>query len=106
MREYVFAGKRDQLWNVIPDSIQTPKEIQASAERLQRYLNRTQNFANRVVDMNLTHLAGDKVQPTYRRGEALGAKEGIGRPFVELLYQPAGRRDRLRRPRDTTGDRR
>jgi hypothetical protein len=25
-REYVFAGKRDQLWNVIPASIQTPQE--------------------------------------------------------------------------------
>ena len=26
LREYVFAGKRDQLWNVIPASIQTPQE--------------------------------------------------------------------------------
>jgi hypothetical protein len=40
MREHVFAGKREQLWNVIPDSIQTPEEIQAAAERLQLYLNR------------------------------------------------------------------
>ena len=40
MREYVFAGKRDQLWNVIPESIQTPEEIQAATERLQRNLNR------------------------------------------------------------------
>jgi hypothetical protein len=39
LREYVFAGKRDQLWNVIPASIQTPQELQAFTERLQRNLN-------------------------------------------------------------------
>src|SRR3954471_12489715 len=39
LREYVFAGKRDQLWNVIPASIQTPQETQAYTERLQRNLN-------------------------------------------------------------------
>ena len=38
-REYVFAGKSDQLWNVIPVSIQTPQQIQAYTERLQRNLN-------------------------------------------------------------------
>ena len=38
-REYVFAGKSDQLWNVIPASIQTPQQIQAYTERLQRNLN-------------------------------------------------------------------
>jgi hypothetical protein len=32
LREYVFAGKRDQLWNVIPASIQTPQELQALTE--------------------------------------------------------------------------
>ncbi len=39
LREYVFAGKSDQLWNVIPASIQTPQQIQAYTERLQRNLN-------------------------------------------------------------------
>ena len=39
LREYVFAGKRDQLWNVIPPSIQTPQEAQAFTERLQRNLD-------------------------------------------------------------------
>jgi hypothetical protein len=39
MREYVFAGRRDQLWNVIPASIQTPQELQALIERLRRNLN-------------------------------------------------------------------
>ena len=39
LRAYVFAGKRDQLWNVIPASIQTPEEQQAIIERLKRNLN-------------------------------------------------------------------
>lgn len=34
LQEYVLAGKRDQLWNVIPGSIQTPREQQAFIERL------------------------------------------------------------------------
>src|SRR4051794_11037123 len=39
LREYVFAGKRDQLWNVIPASIHTPQELQAFTQRLRRNLN-------------------------------------------------------------------
>ena len=27
LREYVFAGKRDQLWNVIPASIQSHRRF-------------------------------------------------------------------------------
>jgi hypothetical protein len=38
MREYVLAGKREQLWNVIPGSIYTPEELQAYKERLERNL--------------------------------------------------------------------
>jgi hypothetical protein len=34
-----LSGKSDQLWNVIPASIQTPQEIQAYTERLQQNLN-------------------------------------------------------------------
>jgi hypothetical protein len=39
LRDYVHAGKRDQLWNVIPASIQTPSEQQVFIERLKRNLN-------------------------------------------------------------------
>jgi hypothetical protein len=39
MREYVLAGKRDQLWNVIPGSIYTPQEFQAFTDPLRRNLN-------------------------------------------------------------------
>jgi hypothetical protein len=38
MRKYVLAGKRDQLWNIIPE-IFTPQEFQAFADRLRRNLN-------------------------------------------------------------------
>ena len=36
LREYVFAGQRDQLWNVIPASIQTPQELHPGSSRLSR----------------------------------------------------------------------
>ena len=44
LREYVFAGKRDQLWNVIPASIQTPQELEAFAARLRQNLNSTDRW--------------------------------------------------------------
>lgn len=39
LREYVLAGKREQLWNVIPGNIYTPQEMQDFIERLQRNTN-------------------------------------------------------------------
>lgn len=39
LREYVLAGKRDQLWNIIPGSIYTPQELKAFTDRLRRNLN-------------------------------------------------------------------
>jgi hypothetical protein len=39
LREYVLAGKRDQLWNVIPGNIYSPQELQAFKERLERNVN-------------------------------------------------------------------
>jgi hypothetical protein len=53
LREYVFAGKRDQLWNVIPDSIQTPQEIQAFTERLERNLNSRDRWVRTLSAMTL-----------------------------------------------------
>ena len=62
MREYVFAGKRDQLWNVIPDSIQTPEEIQASTERLQQYRNRRDRWVRTLSAMTLKPQRGGQDQ--------------------------------------------
>jgi hypothetical protein len=59
LREYIFAGNRDQLWNVIPASIQTPmKEVRSRLNRAYRL----QNIGSRL-QQNLTKavLSGAKV---------------------------------------------
>src|SRR4051812_49010065 len=56
LREYVFAGKRDQLWNAIPASIQTPQQIQAYTERLQRNLNSRDSLVRTLSAMILKAL--------------------------------------------------
>jgi hypothetical protein len=63
LREYVFAGKRDQLWNVIPASIQTPQEIQVYTERLQRNLNSRDRWVRTLSAMTLKALRGGQDQP-------------------------------------------
>ena len=62
LREYVFAGKGDQLWNVIPPSIQTPQEIQAYTERLQRNLNSRDRWVRTLSAMTLEALRGGQHQ--------------------------------------------
>jgi hypothetical protein len=66
LREYVFAGKRDQLWNVIPASIQTPQEIQAYTERLQRNLNGRDRWVRTLSAMTLEALRGGHDQQELR----------------------------------------
>jgi hypothetical protein len=56
LRAYVFAGKRDQLWNVIPASIQTPEEQQAFIERLKRNLNSRDRWIRYFSERTLTVL--------------------------------------------------
>jgi hypothetical protein len=53
LREYAFARKREQLWNVFPDSIKTPREIQAYNERLQRNLNSKDRWVRTLSAMTL-----------------------------------------------------
>jgi hypothetical protein len=62
LREYVFAGKGDQLWNVIPASIQTPQEIQAYTERLQRNLNSRDRWVRTLSAMTLKAQRGGQDQ--------------------------------------------
>ena len=57
--EYVFAGKRDQLWNVIPASIQTPQELQAFIKRLQRNLNSRDRWIRYFSERTLAALIRD-----------------------------------------------
>jgi hypothetical protein len=58
LREYVLAGKRDQLWNVIPTSIQTPQELQAFTERLRRNLNNRDRLIRYLSGRTLAELIG------------------------------------------------
>ena len=58
LREYVFAGKRDQLWNVIPASIQTPQELQAFTERLQQNLNSRDRWIRSLSQRTLASMIG------------------------------------------------
>jgi hypothetical protein len=66
LREYVYAGKRDQLWNVIPANIQTPSEQQAFIERLKRNLNSRDKWIRYLSERTLASLerAGNNVKET------------------------------------------
>ena len=66
LRGYVFAGKRAQLWNVIPPSIQTPQEIQAYTERLQRNLNSRDRWVRTLSAMTLKAQRGEQDQQELR----------------------------------------
>lgn len=57
LREYVYAGKRDQLWNVTA-SIQTPSEQQAFIERLKRNLNSRDRLIRYLSGRTLAALEG------------------------------------------------
>jgi hypothetical protein len=66
LREYVYAGKRDQLWNVIPASIQTLSEQQVFIERLKRNLNSRDKWIRYLSGRTLASLegAGNHVKET------------------------------------------
>jgi hypothetical protein len=61
LREYVLAGKRDQLWNVIPPSIQTPQELEAFTKRLQRNLNSRDRWIRYFSERTLAALTGHQI---------------------------------------------
>jgi len=63
LREYVYAGKRDQLWNVTA-SIQTPSEQQAFIERLKRNLNSRDRWIRYFSERTLVALEGNNVRTT------------------------------------------
>jgi hypothetical protein len=66
LRDYVFAGKRDQLWNVIPASIQTPQELEAFAERLRQNLNSRDRWIRYFSKRKLAELmAGQQLRTTW-----------------------------------------
>jgi hypothetical protein len=83
LREYVFAGKRDQLWNVIPASIHTPQELQAFTERLQRNLNSRDRWIRYFSERTLAALIRD---PATRGTALLG---------IDTVHPSASRSTRI-----------
>jgi hypothetical protein len=59
MHEYVLAGKREQLWNVIPLSIYSPQELQAFIERLQRNSKSKDWMTRELSQRRLAELVGN-----------------------------------------------
>jgi hypothetical protein len=57
LREYVYAGKRDQLWNVTT-GIQTPTQQQAFVKRLRRNLNSRDRWIRYFSGVTLASLEG------------------------------------------------
>jgi hypothetical protein len=62
LREYVFAGRRDQLWNVIPSSIYTPQELMAFKERLQANSQSRDRWVRYLSGRTLAALTGRNEQ--------------------------------------------
>jgi hypothetical protein len=75
LREYVFAGKSDQLWNVIPASIRTPQELKAFTERLQRNLKSRDRWTRYFSERTPAALIGGNYE---RRGPS---KRDAVQPF-------------------------
>jgi hypothetical protein len=88
LREYVFAGKRDQLWNVVPASIQTPQELQAFTDRLQRNLNSRDRWIRYFSERRLAALIGENNE---RRGLS---KRAAVQPFDAPHHPDVPRHER------------
>lgn len=80
LREYVLAGKREQLWNVIPGSIYTPQEMQAFIERLQRNINSKDKWVRYSSQQTLAALTErQQINAPLSREPLLLVTEGIKR---------------------------
>ncbi len=60
MEEMVHAGKRGQLWNVVPSSIYTPEEYEAFVQKLLENSTSKNRLARNLARMQLTRLANQK----------------------------------------------
>ncbi len=76
LREYVLAGRREQLWNVIPASIYTPRELKAFKERLQANLQSRDRWIRYLSGRTLAALtgrdeqnSGSWLQPNLKSGD-------------------------------------
>jgi hypothetical protein len=78
LREYVLAGKREQLWNVIAGNIFTLQELQAFTERLQRNTNSRDKWIRYLSGRTLATFA-ERKQMNAPRELSLLVTEGIKR---------------------------
>ena len=61
LEEMVYAGKRQQLWNVIPHTINTPEEREAYVSRLTQNLTRKDRWVRYLSRNQLILLSQTKV---------------------------------------------
>jgi uncharacterized membrane protein YccC len=78
LREYVLAGKREQLWNVIPGNIYTPEELRAFTERLQQNTKSRDKLIRYLSGRTLVVLT-EREQINAPRELSLLVTEGIKR---------------------------
>ena len=88
LREYVFAGKPDQLWNVTAGDIETPQELQAFTERLRRNLKNKDRWIRYFSGMTLDGL--NEGQKTPPRGHSQAGFRGGGRARMSRAYACGG----------------
>jgi hypothetical protein len=60
MEEMVHAGKRRQLWNIVPGNIYTPEEYEAFVNKLLENSRSRSGLARYLARMQLARLASDK----------------------------------------------
>ena len=60
MEEMVHAGKRRQLWNIVPGSIYTPEEYEAFVQKLVENSRSRSRLARYLARMQLARLASHK----------------------------------------------
>ena len=66
-KEFVFDGKREQLWNVIPSSIYTPEELNAYILKLKGNLNHRDKWIRYCSGHTLDMISKEPTRPKVRK---------------------------------------
>jgi hypothetical protein len=65
LEEMVYAGKRQQLWNIIPQTIYTPEEHEAYVSRLTENLTSKDRWVRYLSRNHLKRLGHGRHQPRF-----------------------------------------
>jgi hypothetical protein len=70
LKEFVYAGKRQQLWNVIPGTIYTPEEYNAYVSRLIQNLTSKDRWIryfsrNHLIRLGITNIGDTSPESQY-----------------------------------------